>query len=58
MKKYNKQVMQAIRQNLGLHETDRSFDKYIMSMSTDEAFSRYCIWVGLQNVDINIMQMF
>ena len=47
MKKYNDDVMNALRQTNNLEKDDTSMDKEIMSMSKEEAFNQYCTWNGL-----------
>lgn len=47
MKKYNKDVMKAVRQHLGYDENDTSMDEVIMKLPKEEVFERYCLWNGL-----------
>lgn len=47
MKKYNNNIMKAVRQRLGLEENDESLDERIMKMNRREVFREYCLWNGL-----------
>ena len=47
MKTYNNDVMEAIRQRLGLEPDDNSKDEQIMNMDKSKAFQEYCLWNGL-----------
>lgn len=44
---YNDDIMEAVRQTLGLEEDDVSADDKIMDMDRAEVFKRYCRWNGL-----------
>ena len=44
MKTYPENIMQNIRQNMGLEKDDTSRDEEIMALDVVEAFNRYCIW--------------
>lgn len=46
---YPEEVMEAIRQNLGLESDDSSMDDEIMKMSKDEVFDRLLTWNGFIN---------
>jgi len=46
---YSDRIMKNVRQNLGLEEDDTSRDDYIMSLSPEDVFDRYCNWEGLIN---------
>lgn len=47
MEIYNDDIMEAVRQSLGLEEDDVSADDEIMDMDRAEVFKRYCQWNGL-----------
>lgn len=47
MKTYNREIMEAVRQRLGLEEDDVSEDSYIMAMDKKDVFRKYCEWNGL-----------
>ena len=47
METYNEDIMEAVRQSLGLEEDDISADDEIMDMDRAEVFKRYCQWNGL-----------
>lgn len=47
MKKYNEDVMYALRQVNGLEKENTSLDDKIMNMNKKEVFDQYCIWNGL-----------
>ena len=47
MKKYNDEIMKAIRQRMGLNENDTSSDKEIMKLDKYDVFRQYCLWNGL-----------
>lgn len=47
MKKYNDDIMEAIRQRMGLEENDTSKDDIIMKMDKEDIFREYCQWNGL-----------
>lgn len=44
---YGNEVMEAVRQRLGLEDDDVSEDSYIMSMDKKDVFRKYCEWNGL-----------
>lgn len=44
---YPEYIMENVRQNLGLEEDDTSRDDYIMSLSPEDVFDKYCNWEGL-----------
>lgn len=46
-KGYNDDVMNAVRQVLGLDKNDTSKDEEIMEMEKHEVFQMYCQWNGL-----------
>lgn len=43
---YSKDIMQSVRQNLGLEEDDTSRDEEINKMSKSEIFEKRCTWEG------------
>lgn len=47
MDKYMDEIMEAVRQRMGLEEDDESADKEIMQMDRSEVFKEYCEWNGL-----------
>lgn len=47
MKKYNDEIMKAIRQRMGLNENDTSSDEEIMKLDKYDVFRQYCLWNGL-----------
>lgn len=47
MEKYNNEIMEAVRQRMGLEEDDTSKDDIIMKMDKEEVFMEYCQWNGL-----------
>lgn len=47
MDKYSKEIMVAVRQNLGLEEDDESKDAEIMEMDKDEILDKVATWNGL-----------
>ncbi len=47
--KYSEDIMQSVRQNLGLEEKDTSEDTRISSMPPDEVLDRVVTWAGLIN---------
>lgn len=47
MRKYNDDIMEAVRQRMGLDEDDTSKDDKIMKMDKEEVFKEYCQWNGL-----------
>ena len=47
MKIYNNDIMEAVRQRMGLEENDFSKDDVIMQMDKEEIFREYCQWNGL-----------
>lgn len=47
MKKYNEDVMYALRQVNGMGKEDTSIDDKIMNMNRKEVFDQYCTWNGL-----------
>lgn len=44
--KYSDDIMETIRQNMGLDKDDESADKEIMQMDKKEVFKAYCHWNG------------
>ena len=44
MRKYNDDIMEAVRQRMGLDENDTSKDDKIMKMDKEEVFKEYCQW--------------
>lgn len=44
---YNKDVMEACRQRMGLNKDDKSHDTDIWNMSHKRVFIEYCEWNGL-----------
>lgn len=56
---YSNNIMENVRQNLGLEEDDTSRDNEIMAMSPREVFDRFCTWEGLLgygNILWNVME--
>lgn len=47
MDKYIDEVMEAVRQRIGLEEDDESADEEIMQMDRSKVFKEYCLWNGL-----------
>lgn len=47
MDKYIDEVMEAVRQRMGLEEDDESADEEIMQMDRSKVFKEYCLWNGL-----------
>ena len=47
MEKYFDNIMEDVRQNLGLDPEDTSRDEEINTMSRQEVFNRVCEWNGL-----------
>ncbi|MDE7423945.1 MAG: hypothetical protein K2N51_09660 [Lachnospiraceae bacterium] len=47
MKIYNNDIMEAVRQRMGLEKDDTSKDDEIMKMDKEEVFREYCQWHGL-----------
>ena len=47
MEKYNEDIMEAVRQHIGLNEDDESADEEIMNMDKSDVFAAYCKWHGL-----------
>lgn len=47
MDKYIDEVMEAVRQRMGLEEDDESADEEIMQMDRSQVFKEYCLWHGL-----------
>ncbi len=47
MEKYNNDIMEAVRQRMGLEEDDTSKDDVIMKMDKEDVFREYCQWNGL-----------
>lgn len=56
MYKYPNAIMEAVRQNLGLEETDESMDDEIEEMSKEEVLERVCSWNGLLGYGSTIKQ--
>lgn len=44
---YNKEVMEACRQRMGLYKDDKSCDVDIWNMPRKKVFREYCEWNGL-----------
>lgn len=44
---YGSEVMETVRQCLGLEEDDMSEESYIMAMDKKDVFRKYCEWNGL-----------
>ena len=55
MKTYNREIMEAVRQRLGLEKSDTSMDSYIMSLPKRTVFREYCEWNGLLGWSDNIL---
>lgn len=55
MKRYNREIMEAARQRLGLEKSDTSRDEYIMSLDKRTVFREYCEWNGLLGWSDNIL---
>lgn len=55
METYNREIMEAIRQRLGLEKDDTSRDGYIMSLNKRTVFRGYCEWNGLLGWSDNIL---
>lgn len=47
MDKYMDEIMEAVRQRMGLEEDDESADEEIMQMDRSQVFKEYCLWHGL-----------
>ena len=47
MRRYNNDIMEAVRQRMGLDEDDTSRDDDIMKMDKRDVFMEYCQWNGL-----------
>lgn len=47
MKEYSNEIMNCVRQNLGLEKDDTSKDDYINNMSKSEVLNRVATWNGL-----------
>lgn len=47
MEKYNNDIMEAVRQRMGMEEDDTSKDDIIMKMDKEDVFREYCQWNGL-----------
>lgn len=46
MDKYIDEIMEAVRQRMGLKKDDESADQEIMQMDRSQVFKEYCLWHG------------
>lgn len=52
---YDKAIMEAVRQRMGLEKDDTSKDEYIMSLDKRTVFREFCEWNGLLGWSDNIL---
>ena len=52
---YDKAIMEAVRQRIGLEKDDTSKDGYIMTLDKRTVFREFCEWNGLLGWSDNIL---
>ena len=55
--KYNREIMEAVRQRLDLEKDNASKDEYIMSLDKRIVFREYCEWNGFYGWSDNILSV-